>query len=88
MIGKTTFSLLPLLILLSSCVSYKSTFGCPDANGARCMPIDKIDKMITSGEIERFSEANQNKKKDKNLKSLLKNVRPATVEFIGSSNDK
>lgn len=47
--------------ILSGCSSsYKSSFGCGDARGANCMPMDTIDRMIQSGEIEQIELAAAN----------------------------
>jgi hypothetical protein len=41
---------------LSSCNSYRSGFSCGDAIGAVCMPMDQVDALISSGEIEQVTE--------------------------------
>jgi hypothetical protein len=41
-----------LLVDLSSCAVYSSSFDCPDARGARCLMLSEVDKQIDSGEIE------------------------------------
>ena len=46
-----------LLPLLTSCATYNSSFACGDARGANCTSMDKVDRMISSGEIERFNES-------------------------------
>jgi hypothetical protein len=51
-------SIILFLLTLTGCSRYSSSFGCGDANGALCMSISKIDKMISSGEIERFTDKN------------------------------
>ena len=45
-----------LLLTLSGCATYKSSFNCGDAKGAYCASMDRVDRMINSGEIERFNE--------------------------------
>jgi len=45
-----------LLLILSGCSTYKSSFNCGDAKGAYCASMDRVDRMINSGEIERFNE--------------------------------
>lgn len=45
-----------LLPLLTSCATYKNGFSCGDAKGANCMSMDRVDRMISSGEIELFNE--------------------------------
>lgn len=49
-----------IMILASSslvgCKTYSSSFACGDAKGAKCVSMDRVDRMITSGEIERFNE--------------------------------
>ncbi|MGC0372188.1 MAG: hypothetical protein DGJ47_000895 [Rickettsiaceae bacterium] len=39
---------------ITSCAIYKSSFNCGDAEGARCISMDKVDSMIDSGEIEKY----------------------------------
>lgn len=46
-----------LLPLLTSCATYNSSFACGDARGAACTSMDSVDRMIESGEIERFNSA-------------------------------
>jgi len=53
-------NLIVLLILslsVSGCAVYNSSFSCGDAKGANCMSMDRVDRMIASGEIERFNES-------------------------------
>lgn len=47
--------LLAMVLLVSGCSSYSSNFACGDSKGATCMPMDKIDRMISSGEIELYT---------------------------------
>ena len=54
-----------LLFTLTSCASYKSSFNCGDSKGAYCAPMDAVDQMINSGEIERFNEQRQKRQKYK-----------------------
>lgn len=58
-----------LLFSLTSCASYKSSFNCGDSKGAYCAPMDAVDQMINSGEIERFNEQRQKAQKYKPLKN-------------------
>lgn len=53
---KLTISSL-LLLNLTACATYKSSFNCGDAKGVYCTSMDNVDRMIKSGEIERFNEA-------------------------------
>lgn len=57
MIGKIKLALpaLIVLMLLSSCSTYNSHFGCGKSRGADCMPMDKVDRLISSGEIEIYT---------------------------------
>ncbi|MBP7189649.1 MAG: hypothetical protein KA998_00165 [Rickettsiaceae bacterium] len=50
-IGKV-FLLVIMQSFMTACSSYHSSFSCPEARGGRCLPIDKIDSLISSGEIE------------------------------------
>lgn len=47
-----------LLVLISGCSSYSSNFSCGDSRGANCMPMDKVDLLISSGEIEVYTLGN------------------------------
>jgi len=45
------------LLLLSGCSSgYGTSFACGDSKGANCMPMDKVGRLIASGEIERYTK--------------------------------
>lgn len=55
-IGRAKILLLGIALLLSGCSSYSSNFSCGDSKGANCMPMDKVDQMISSGEIELYHE--------------------------------
>jgi hypothetical protein len=60
-IGKNKLLLVLVLGLaasLSGCASspYRSEFICSDSRGAACMPMDRVDKLIASGEIELFTK--------------------------------
>ena len=46
-----------LSLSVSGCAVYNSSFSCGDAKGANCLSMDRVDKMIASGEIERFNES-------------------------------
>lgn len=83
---KTTVMLLmiiSLLVTLSACSTYKSSFNCGDAQGAYCVSMDWVDQMIKSGEIERFNEQQRNKRykaqNDKN--TLMPRVKPKPVNI-------
>lgn len=62
-----------VVVLLSSCTGYKSSFGCPSSKGANCMPMDMVDSMISNGQIEEFNE--KYKKKHCNKNSCYHNVK-------------
>ena len=49
-----TFS---LLLMLTGCKIYGTSFGCPNARGLPCMSMSEVDKRISSGEIEEVSAA-------------------------------
>lgn len=53
---KLKLAIVMLLPLLTSCATYNSSFACGDAKGANCTSMDRVDRMIASGEIERFNE--------------------------------
>ncbi len=73
---------------LSGCSSYSSSFVCGDARGANCISMDMVDRMISSGEIERFNEANKKcrgrrcKKLEKKEIQALQQVNSMPVHFI------
>ena len=49
--------LLVVLLLLGGCSSgYGTSFACGDSKGADCMPMDKVGRLIASGEIERYTK--------------------------------
>ena len=56
--GKLTIAI--LLPLLTSCATYNSSFSCGDARGANCMSMDRVDRMIASGEIENLHSKKKN----------------------------
>jgi uncharacterized protein YceK len=71
-----------MMILLSGCSSYKSSFNCGDAKGAYCASMDYVDQMINSGEIESFNEKRVNKKHkltDKNILPTKTKVNPTEI---------
>jgi hypothetical protein len=53
---KTKLSIALLATFLTSCTTYKSGFACDSAKGMACTSMDKVDRMIASGEIDRFNE--------------------------------
>ena len=53
-------SLLLTSIFLSGCSTYSSSFSCGDARGANCMSMDRVDRMIANGEIEKFTDKKKN----------------------------
>lgn len=55
------FRILPILVtslVLQGCAGYRSGFSCGDAAGATCAPMDEVDHLISSGEIERVVGVN------------------------------
>ena len=58
-----------LLLNLTACATYKSSFKCGDSKRGYCAPMDRVDQMIDSGEIERFNEQRQRDKPYKALKN-------------------
>ena len=100
-IRTTTTRILTCIIILlfssalASCSSYSASFGCGDAKGAYCLPMDKVDKMVSSGEIERFTKEAERKSKCRgsgcvtpsnlapgNQPPLLKKTGAPKVQFI------
>ena len=60
-----------LVLALSGCATYKSSFNCGDAKGAYCASMDHVDQMINSGEIENFNERRLNKKYKQTNNNIL-----------------
>ena len=46
-----------LLPLLTSCAAYNSGFSCGDARGVACISMERVDQLISSGEIETYTRA-------------------------------
>ena len=53
---KQIFAVFLACSILSGCSTYSNSFACGDAKGAACVSMDRVDRMIASGEIERFNE--------------------------------
>ena len=71
-----------LLLTLSGCATYKSSFNCGDAKGAYCASMDHVDQMINSGEIERFNEQRlkqKHKRANNNILPLKTKVSPVEI---------
>ena len=49
---KPLIAMILLLPLLTSCATYSSGFTCGDAKGVACTPMEKVDQLISSGEID------------------------------------
>ena len=64
-----TLIITTMLLNLTACATYKSSFNCGDSKGVYCAPMDRVDQMINSGEIERFNEQRQKQEKYKPLKN-------------------
>lgn len=60
MVMKRKLVMAMLLLLLTSCATYNSGFSCGDAKGVACTPMEKVDWLISSGEIERYVSKKQN----------------------------
>lgn len=70
-----------LISSLSGCATYKNGFSCGDAKGANCMSMDRVDRMISSGEIELFNESvRDNSKKCRGKKCNAKNS-PSSIKL-------
>ena len=41
-------------LLTSGCSAYSSRFACPDSKGAPCLMMSEIERMVQTGEIERY----------------------------------
>ncbi len=46
-------------LILSGCSTYNTKFACGDARGANCMSMDRVDRMISNGLIEEYTEQKQ-----------------------------
>jgi hypothetical protein len=79
-----------LSVIVSSCATYKSSFGCSDASGAYCASMDRVDQMIDSGEIERFNEQRKSgryKAAKNNEDSVLPAAKDRQFEIINYDGD-
>lgn len=76
-------SVITMSIAISGCSTYGSSFGCGNSKGATCMPMDKVDRLIKSGEIERYTKTKNAKCRGRNCskkndsKILIDDVLPA-----------
>ncbi len=46
-------------LFLSGCSTYNTKFACGDARGANCMSMDRVDRMISNGQIEEYTQQKQ-----------------------------
>ena len=46
-------------LILSGCSTYNTKFACGDARGANCMSMDRVDRMISNGQIEEYTQQKQ-----------------------------
>jgi len=53
-------AILMLPILLTSCSTYKGDFGCGGATGVPCTMMERVDRLISSGEIESYVDRKKN----------------------------
>lgn len=75
--------LIPLLVItLSSCSTYSSSFGCGDALGANCQPISVVDQMIDNGEILELHHKKCRHRKCKTISMPELNNKEAPIEYI------
>ena len=78
------------LVALSGCATYKSSFNCGDAKGVYCASMDRVDRMINSGEIERFNEQRLERKykaaKNDNAVTLKEKAKPLEIMNYESDN--
>jgi len=67
------FVFLSGFISLNGCSTYSNSFACGDARGAACISMDRVDRMIASGEIERFNEARSKCRRGRKCRQLQQN---------------
>jgi hypothetical protein len=82
----TRLALICMLFFITNCSSvYNSKFTCRDAKGMHCVMINKVDKLITSGEIEEIYQDECNKKCSNNKcnKSKCKKALLALSKNVG-----
>lgn len=73
-----------VLPLLTSCSTYSSGFACGDAKGVACTPMERIDQLISSGEIEAYVD-----KKKKCRGKTCRNIEKSDdLQRVLSSNKK
>lgn len=91
MIGGRVFGIFAIALILTGCSTYGSTFGCGDAPGAKCMPMDKVDRLIASGEIETYTKEQRcngarckrsRRFKESELPAVQQGTRDNEIEFI------
>jgi hypothetical protein len=71
-----------VLLTLSGCATYNSSFNCGDAKGAYCASMDYVDRIINSGEIENFNEQRlkqRHKRVNNNALPLKTKVNPVEI---------
>ena len=70
---------------LTSCSTYSSGFGCGDARGVRCTPMEQVDLLISNGEIEKYTTKNAKKYQKNQQKPIVKalNVKTLGVKTLG-----
>ncbi len=73
-------------VMISGCSTYGSSFGCGDSKGAICMPMDKVDRLIKNGEIERYTKVGNAKCRGRNcsLKNDSKILQEDALPSIAS----
>ncbi len=78
--------LLTMLLSLSSCGSYGSSFACKDARGLNCVPLSIVDQRINSGEIAEVELKDRTKCKGRYcyVRAFAEkpNIKPNTVHKI------
>jgi hypothetical protein len=88
--GSKLIGFIVLLLNLAGCSTYGSSFGCGDASGVKCMPMDKVDRLIASGEIEEYTKVPECKGfrckrskvvRERELPVLQRDVDDSEVEF-------
>lgn len=50
-----------IALLLQNC-AYSGKFNCADSKGANCIMLSRVDRMIDSGEIEKYHESKNSRK--------------------------
>lgn len=66
--------ILSLCLLLSGCGVYKSKFDCPAGQGAGCVPVSKVQRLVKSNSLDEYikSRSDNRAKQNKNYQGSMR----------------